>query len=396
MSYSLIDIGANLAHDSFDDDRDLVVERAVAAGVQRIVVTGSSDESNVRAAELAGSMPGVLYSTAGVHPHHASEYSEASDALIRRLVSSEAVVAVGECGLDYFRNFSPREAQLEAFRRQLEIAKDCGLPVFLHQRDAHDDFVELVEPALPGLSRAVAHCFTGEGESLREYVAMDLYIGITGWICDERRGAHLKEIVPIIPDDRLLIESDAPYLMPRSLRPKPKSRRNEPAYLPEVLRTIAAARSQSEEHVARISTENAETVFRPARHTGNAATLPALRSLRRQRGLLNELPMRLERLDFELGRFLVGLNKLIDQVVERTDKTGHALGKLGAIQEHNAPGHRNAANDLPECRDAVVQHGLRIRKRIASLIADDGPVLHLVAAEHRALHVLQVDDQNPL
>ena len=261
MTFSLIDIGANIAHDSFDEDRDEMMRRAASAGVERIVVTGSSDSSNVRAAELAETSPGVLYATAGVHPHHASDYSDESDALIRNLIKKDAVVAVGECGLDYFRNFSPREDQLRAFERQLLIAKESGLPVFLHQRDAHDDFVELLEPALPDLSRAVAHCFTGEGESLREYIAMGLYIGITGWICDERRGQHLHDIVSFIPDDRLLIETDAPYLLPRSIRPRPKSRRNEPMYLPEVVRVIAEARGQSEEHVASISTQNAIRFF---------------------------------------------------------------------------------------------------------------------------------------
>lgn len=261
MTYSLIDIGANLAHDSFDEDRIEVLQRATAAGVASIIVTGSSDSSNVQAATLAESHPGVLYSTAGVHPHHASDYTAASDALIRKLVQKDIVVAVGECGLDYFRNLSPREAQLDAFRQQLEIAKECGLPVFLHQRDAHDDFVEIIETALPDLAGAVAHCFTGEGESLHEYVAMGLYIGITGWICDERRGQHLHDIVSVIPDDRLLIETDAPYLLPRTIRPKPKSRRNEPAYLVSVLETVAEARGQSMEHVAQITTENATRFF---------------------------------------------------------------------------------------------------------------------------------------
>ncbi len=261
MSLSLIDIGANIAHDSFDEDRAGMMQRAADAGVDRIVVTGSSDESNVQAAELAEQSPGTLYSTAGVHPHHASDYNDDSDALIRSLTQKDSVVAVGECGLDYFRNLSPREAQLNAFKRQLEIAKDSGLPVFLHQRDAHDDFVEILETALPDLSRAVAHCFTGEGESLREYVAMGLYIGITGWICDERRGKHLYDIVSIIPDDRLLVETDAPYLLPRTIRPKPKSRRNEPMHLPEVVRIIAEARGQTQEHVAAISTANAERFF---------------------------------------------------------------------------------------------------------------------------------------
>ncbi len=262
MAHALIDIGANLAHDSFDDDRDEMMRRAATAGVTTMIVTGSSDASNQRAAELAEAHPGILYSTAGVHPHHASDYTDASDALIRSLVDRDAVVAVGECGLDYFRNFSPREAQLEAFRRQLDIARDTGMPVFLHQRDAHDDFVETLEPALPHIPHAVAHCFTGEGESLREYLAMGLYIGITGWICDERRGKHLHDIVDVIPDDRLLIETDAPYLLPRTIQPKPKTRRNEPMYLPEVLKVVAEARGQSEEHVARITTDNARRFFR--------------------------------------------------------------------------------------------------------------------------------------
>ena len=170
-------------------------------------------------------------------------------------------MAVGECGLDYFRNFSPRDAQLAAFRRQLAIARDTGLPVFLHQRDAHDDFVEVLEPALPGLSRAVAHCFTGEGESLHEYLAMGLYIGITGWICDERRGKHLHDIVGVIPDDRLLIETDAPYLLPRTITPRPRTRRNEPAHLVEVLRTVSQARDQSMAHVAAITRANAIRFF---------------------------------------------------------------------------------------------------------------------------------------
>ena len=261
MTWSLVDIGANLAHDSFDDDRAEMMQRAADAGVGAMIVTGSSDSSNVRAAELAETCPGILYSTAGVHPHHASDYTDESDALIRSLVERDVVVAVGECGLDYFRNFSPREAQLDAFRRQLDIAKDTRLPVFLHQRDAHDDFVEILEPALPDLSRAVAHCFTGEGESLREYLAMGLYIGVTGWICDERRGKHLHDIVNVIPDDRLLIETDAPYLLPRTIQPRPKTRRNEPMYLPEVVKVVAEARGQSEDHIARITAENARRFF---------------------------------------------------------------------------------------------------------------------------------------
>jgi TatD DNase family protein len=261
MPLSLIDIGANLTHDSFDEDRDEMMQRASDAGVTRMIVTGSSNQGSQDALALAKTAPGVLYATAGVHPHHAADFNESSIELITELASDDAVVAVGECGLDYFRNFSPRQAQLGAFQAQLEIAAAKGLPVFLHQRDAHDDFVEVLEPMLPKLTRAVAHCFTGEGESLREYLQMGLWIGITGWICDERRGAHLHDIVSVIPDDRLLIETDAPYLLPRTLQPKPKSRRNEPSFLPEVLRVVAEARGQSEDHVARITTANAMAFF---------------------------------------------------------------------------------------------------------------------------------------
>ena len=261
MPYDLIDIGANLTHDSFDSDRGAVLQRARDAGVTRMIITGSSNQGSLDAVKLAESEPGKLYATAGVHPHHAADFDATSGTLITELAASDAVVAVGECGLDYFRNFSPREAQLHAFQAQLEIAASTGLPVFLHQRDAHDDFVEILEPMLAKIPRAVAHCFTGEHESLREYLAMGLWIGITGWICDERRGKHLHDIVADVPDDRLMIETDAPYLLPRTIEPKPKTRRNEPAYLTEVLRVVAEARGQSEEHVARITTENAVRFF---------------------------------------------------------------------------------------------------------------------------------------
>ena len=256
----MIDIGANLAHDSFDEDREAVLERARGAGVSTIVLTGSSDDSNVRAAALAASTPG-LYSTAGVHPHHASAYSDGSHRLIRQLLAEEKVVAVGECGLDYFRNFSPPDAQRDAFERQLSIAAETGYPLFLHQRDAHDDFVAILGPQLANVSRAVAHCFTGGRAELETYLDMGLHIGITGWICDERRGAHLKEIVSLIPDGRLMIETDAPYLLPRSLDPKPKSRRNEPAYLAEVLRVVAECRGQTGESVAAATTATARAFF---------------------------------------------------------------------------------------------------------------------------------------
>lgn len=257
----LIDIGANLTHDTFDADREDVIQRATDAGVNRMIITGGSERGSRDALQLAEKYPGQMYATAGVHPHHASDYSDLVHQTLAELHGHDAVVAVGECGLDYFRNFSPVVAQRDAFQRQLELAENSGLPVFLHQRDAHDDFIEILQPMLPKMSRAVAHCFTGGEKELREYIDMGLYIGITGWICDERRGAHLQEIVGLIPDDRLMLETDAPYLLPRSLSPRPKSRRNEPHHLREVLRVVAESMGRSEDDIGRLTRENAERFF---------------------------------------------------------------------------------------------------------------------------------------
>lgn len=261
MALKLIDIGANLTHDSFDDDRTQVIESAAEAGVSRMVLTGSSVDTSRDALELARRWPGKMYATAGVHPHHASDYSDADHESLRELLGADEVVAVGECGLDYFRNFSPAGAQRSAFLRQLELAVQSQLPVFLHQRDAHDDFVEILAPEMKNISRAVAHCFTGDKAELLAYLEMGLYIGITGWICDERRGSHLKDIVGHIPLDRLMLETDAPYLLPRSLQPRPRSRRNEPRFLPEVLRVVADSMGRDSETIALHTTKNAERFF---------------------------------------------------------------------------------------------------------------------------------------
>lgn len=257
----LIDIGANLTHDSFDADRDAVLARAAAAGVARIVVTGTSVTSSVRAAALCEARPTTLYATAGVHPHHAADFDEHTTGALRSLLGAPAFVAVGECGLDFFRDYSPRPSQRRAFEAQLDLAADVGKPVFLHQRDAHDEFVEVLKAARAGLVGGVAHCFTGGPKELMAYLDLDLYVGVTGWVCDERRGAELRAAVPLIPADRLLLETDAPYLLPRDLEPKPRSRRNEPHWLAHVLERVAALRNEDVGAVAAATTANAERLF---------------------------------------------------------------------------------------------------------------------------------------
>jgi len=255
----LIDIGANLAHDSFDADRDAVLKRATAAGVAQIIVTGSSEESTRSAIDLSVAHPGRLFATAGMHPHHAADLTTDTLPALQALARDPHVVAVGECGLDYFRDFSPRDLQRRAFGWQLELAASSRKPVFLHQRDAHDDFIAILREH--HVTRGVAHCFTAGEKERDAYLELGLHIGITGWINDERRGLHLREVVKAIPADRLLIETDAPYLLPRDMKPAPKTRRNEPAYLPYVVRAIAAARGETPEAVAAASTDAARKFF---------------------------------------------------------------------------------------------------------------------------------------
>jgi len=260
----LIDIGANLTHDSFDADRAQVIARAASAGVTRQIVTGADLDSSRAAAAMAAAHPGRLWSTAGVHPHHAAGFGASQRDELLELLRRPGVVAVGECGLDYFRNFSPPQAQRGAFLAQLEVAAGSGRPVFLHQRDSHEDFMAILGEFRGRLVGAVAHCFTGDSAQLEDYLGLGLYIGVTGWVCDERRGAALRDAVPRIPSDRLMLETDAPYLLPRDLDPKPKSRRNEPQYLAHVARHVARLRSESPEELAASTTRNAVAFFRLA------------------------------------------------------------------------------------------------------------------------------------
>jgi TatD DNase family protein len=250
-SCKLIDIGANLTHDSFEADRDAVISRAQAAGVCGFIVTGSDTAHSGKALKLSHAYPRIIYATAGVHPHHAKDCTPGTADELRDLLAHPEVVAVGECGLDYFRNFSPPEIQREMFELQLKLAVETGKPVFLHQRDAHGDFLAILRLYRPRLSRAVVHCFTGTTQELRDYLELDCHIGITGWICDERRGQSVQESVKLVPADKLMIETDAPYLIPRDLRPKPPTHRNEPVYLPHICAVVARHLGKTSADVAR-------------------------------------------------------------------------------------------------------------------------------------------------
>src|SRR3954462_4242683 len=254
----LFDIGANLSHSAFSQDLRQTIERAREAGVAQIVVTGTAVEEAMAAIRIAEEFD--LHATAGVHPHHSRDCGPQTIPALRSLAAHPRLVAIGECGLDFNRNYSPHPDQEKWFVAQLDLGLSLEKPLFLHSRDAHPRFYEILKHHQ--VKRAVAHCFTGERDELRAYLELDLYVGITGWICDERRGRHLLDLVKEIPKERLVLETDAPYLTPRDLKPQPKARRNEPAFLPHIAKTVARALGRPPEEVAAETTRNAQTLFR--------------------------------------------------------------------------------------------------------------------------------------
>ncbi|CAH0989972.1 3'-5' ssDNA/RNA exonuclease TatD [Sinobacterium norvegicum] len=262
------DIGLNLTNPQFDKDRDAVIERALACGVDTMILTGTTLAESQGAHQLCLQHPEHMWSTAGIHPHHASDYNDELWLELTELMKQPAVVAIGETGLDFNRNFSTPAQQQWSFEKHIEAAISLQRPMFLHERDAGKRMVEMLASHRDQLTDAVIHCFTGSKETLYSYLDLDLYIGVTGWVCDERRGEELQQLCKEIPNDRLLIETDAPYLIPRDLnqasRPEhfnAKTRRNEPCVLPHIATAIAALRSTSGEQIAHLSQQNASRLF---------------------------------------------------------------------------------------------------------------------------------------
>lgn len=256
MIDNLIDAGVNLTNHQFDQVHDDVIARANAAGVKKMLVIGCDLVSSKQSLELA--IKHHQYATAGIHPHDAKLATNELEEQLTMLANNKQVIAIGECGLDYNRDFSPRDVQRNVFKRQLVLAEKLGLPVYLHERDASDDMLSILREYNV---RGVLHCFTGNAQALKSYLELGLYIGITGWVCDERRGQELQQLVPSIPLERLLIETDSPFLIPRTVKPKPKSRKNEPALLPYICQTIAQLYQIDESIVANQTTKNFYRIF---------------------------------------------------------------------------------------------------------------------------------------
>ena len=244
----MIDIGANLGHSSFSHDLSDVLDRAKTNGINEIIVTGTDVAASQNASRLARQHPKRLFATAGVHPHDASSYNTDASRAIRELATFDEVVAIGETGLDFNRNFSSVDQQVSAFEQQLQIAAELNMPVFIHERDASDKMITMLKEYQSSIDKMVIHCFTGDAKTLQAYLELDLYIGITGWICDERRGKHLHDLVRDIPVGRLMLETDAPYLMPRNYPAKKQlhsSRRNEPCTLAHTASVLAQCRGET-------------------------------------------------------------------------------------------------------------------------------------------------------
>ncbi|CNF36417.1 3'-5' ssDNA/RNA exonuclease TatD [Yersinia mollaretii] len=258
----MFDIGVNLTSSQFAKDHTQVVVRAKDAGVTGMLITGTDAEESQAALEIALANSGYCWSTAGVHPHQASTWQTHVEQQIRILAANPSVVAIGECGLDFNRNFSTPAEQEMAFTAQLALAAELSLPVFLHCRDAHERFITLLSPWLDKIPAAVVHCFTGSANELDSCLALGLSIGITGWVCDERRGLELRAMLPRIPAQQLLLETDAPYLLPRDIHPKPASRRNEPCFLPHIVQQVAIWRQEDPQWLGQKTDENARRIFR--------------------------------------------------------------------------------------------------------------------------------------
>lgn len=262
---TLVDIGVNLTNKRFDKDRDDLLNRAQSAKLNHILITGTCVEESRKALALCEQyqplFPGLLSCTAGVHPHDADHVSSDYLTQLELLAKNPHVKAIGECGLDFNRNFSAPAQQQKVFHEEVSLASKLSMPLFLHQRDAFEPWFDILSPYIGKVPAMVSHCFTGSKEELQQCIAADMYIGITGWLCDERRGQALRDVVHLIPLDRLLIETDAPYLTPRTIRPKPKSSRNEPAYLPYIVEEIAKITALDQADIARQTTLNAQRVF---------------------------------------------------------------------------------------------------------------------------------------
>ena len=256
-----IDIACNFTHDSFKDNLDEVLNNAEHAGVDKFVLLCASLDDIDPIKVIQNNTPEKFFISAGIHPHHATEILEINyDALFNKLKSINPN-AIGETGLDYFRNISPPDIQKKSFGMHIEIAKELNLPLYLHQRDAHSDFIRIIKENISNFPKFVVHCFTGTQAELDEYLELGAYIGLTGWICDAKRNIDLRKSIKNIPIEKMMIETDSPYLIPKNLIVKPKKNINEPKYLPHIANEICELTGYELEELKLATSNNAIKFF---------------------------------------------------------------------------------------------------------------------------------------
>ena len=258
---NLFDIACNFSSDRFEKDLNKVIKRAKDNNVTKFLLVSASLKDAEKVNKIYQDNKDSCFLTIGAHPHHANEFNSSSPLEMKQLIKEYKPHSVGETGLDFFRNISSYEEQLFAFEEQIRIAIETNLPLFLHQRDAHDDFMKIISKYKNDISKAVVHCFTGTQKELDDYLEMEFSIGLTGWICDERRNIDLRKSLKNIPLDKLMIETDCPYLIPRNLNNKPKNNRNEPAYLPHIANEIALLINLDKDKLIDITYKNSISFF---------------------------------------------------------------------------------------------------------------------------------------
>ena len=238
--HEIADIACNFTSDRFDNDLDEVINQAIVNNITKFGLICSRLSDIEKLLEIYNRYSKDMFFTIGVHPHHANEINEEYLNKLKEVINNNNPHAIGETGLDFFRNLSTYEEQIFAFEEQIKIAIDTNKPLFLHQRDSHDDFIKILRKYSSDINKSVVHCFTGTKEQLDDYLELDCYIGVTGWICDAKRNVELRKTIKNIPLERLMIETDCPYLIPKNLEEKPKNNRNEPTYLNHIADEVAA------------------------------------------------------------------------------------------------------------------------------------------------------------
>ena len=238
--HEIADIACNFTSDRFDNDLDEVINQAIVNNITKFGLICSRLSDIDKLLEIYNRYSKDMFFTIGVHPHHANEINEEYLKKLKEVINNNNPHAIGETGLDFFRNLSTYEEQIYAFEEQIKIAIDTNKPLFLHQRDSHDDFIKILRKYSSDINKSVVHCFTGTKEQLNDYLELDCYIGVTGWICDAKRNVELRKTIKNIPLERLMIETDCPYLIPKNLDEKPKNNRNEPTYLNHIANEVAA------------------------------------------------------------------------------------------------------------------------------------------------------------